>query len=104
MYNKQLKTCSIMFTILAFLLIVLLSVGITMDKYVYNNQFHQYSINVCDPNKCVPVNQTSDPINIINKTNHTTYPLCSYALGNIITGMCISPALSLQNGLMCTGT
>lgn len=105
-YNKKangkcIKISSIILAVFIFMLVVILSVGLTVDMHVYNSTFHQYSINLCDPNQCSPVDETSDPISVINKANHVTHPLCSYALANAMVGTCILPALSLQNASIC---
>lgn len=82
-------------------LIVVLAVGIPVNKHVHNNQFHQYQINSCNSSQCVPHDQTNDYIYMVQNSNQITLPLCKYAEDNNIIGKCITPVTSQQCAYLC---
>lgn len=65
---KRFKQYSIIFVIL----ILLSGVIISADKHI------------CRLDQCISVNETIDPINITNKTNHTMFLLYHYVVNNIV--------------------
>lgn len=103
--GKTCKKCTAFFLIiigtLLLFLVITLAVGIPLNKHVYDRQFKQYSVNICNSTQCVPLNETHNPIDLIDKSNYTVLPICGYAVSNYITGMCISPILTMQNASVC---